>query len=75
MSGNAAHHDKQWCCDDECADFDGRVPDDERESAAGEVNSRETSERSRTRSQGAIGSECAVGCDLGGSDFSRGDGP
>ena len=48
MSGNAAEQDKQWCCDDERAD------PDERETEVSEVDSRETSERSRTRSGGAI---------------------
>jgi predicted RNA-binding Zn-ribbon protein involved in translation (DUF1610 family) len=48
MSGNAAHHDKQWCCDDEHAD------PDELDSEASEVASREASERSRTRSQTAM---------------------
>ena len=54
MSGNAAHHDKQWCCDDEHAALSGSVPDDaERESAAGAVDS-QTSERKRSRSRGAV---------------------
>lgn len=35
MLGNAAHHDKQWCCEDDRAAFDGSVPNDaKRESAA-----------------------------------------
>ena len=58
MSGNAAHHDKQWCCDDDRAALDGSVPDNsERESAAGAVGdlaSQKAGKRKRSRSKGAV---------------------
>lgn len=53
MSGNTAHSHKSGVSDDEHADCCESGPD-ETDSAASEVDSRETSERSRTRSGGAI---------------------
>lgn len=48
MLGKETDHNKQWCCDDDRAAFDGNVPDDgKRESAAGDPNIEEGDESQR----------------------------
>lgn len=58
MSGNTAHHDKQWYSDDDYADLDGSAPRYS-ESTASTVAGPGASARSRSRSKGAVCFEVA----------------